>query len=74
LLLVLSFKIAGVACWYNKLKKGNNMKIKKYIKFITIEFLHYHLIISWGITKLIRLIDKRKYNGYAIAGHFKFFK
>ena len=46
------------------------MKIKSYIDFITIDFLHYQLLISWGMIKLVRLLDKRKYNSYLFSGNY----
>ena len=46
------------------------MKIKSYIDFITIDFLHYQLLISWGKIKLVRFINKRKYNGYLFSGNY----
>ena len=48
------------------------MKIKSYIDFITIDFLYYQLLISWGMIKLVRFIDKRKYNSYKINITFNF--
>ena len=46
------------------------MKIKSYIDFITIDFLYYQLLISWGMIKLVRFIDKRKCNGYLFSGNY----
>ena len=46
------------------------MKIKRYIDFITIDFLSCQLLVSWGMIKLVRFIDKRKYNGYLFSGNY----
>lgn len=45
------------------------MKIKSYTDFVTIDFLQYKLLISWGYIKLIKLIDKRKYNSFFFSGN-----